>query len=135
MELPTKAAGFHKVRNLPVVRSMKTHRRGTPVRIDRVFGAAGALATLLLCGLPATTYAQQPSTDQAPSHKKTVPDAPAPPAGALPSGDARSGVLKPPDVDPKMAKPVPDVDPAMDNPPPGKTPGPADPTAPKVQPK
>ena len=135
MELPTKAAGFHKVRNLPVVRSMKTRRWGIPSRIDRVIGATGALATLLLCGLPATTYAQQTPTDQTQPHKKTVPDAPAPPADARPSGDPHSGVLKPPDVDPKMAKSVPDVDPAMNNAPPGKTPAPTDPTAPKVQPK
>jgi hypothetical protein len=135
MELPTKSAGFHKVRNLPVVETMKTRRRRIPSRIDRVIGLSGALAALLICGLPSMGYAQQTSTDQAQSHKKTVPDAPAPPADARPSGDPQSGVLKPPDVDPKMAKPVPDVDPAMDNPPPGKTPSPTDPTVPKVQPK
>jgi hypothetical protein len=135
MELPTKAAGFHKVRNLPVVRSMKTRRRGIPSRIDRVIGATGAFAVVLLCGLPATTYAQRSPTDQAQPHKKTVPDAPAPPADARASGDPHSGVLKPPDVDPKMAKPVPDVDPAMDNPPPGKAPASPDPAAPKVQPR
>jgi hypothetical protein len=135
MELPTKAAGFHKVRNLPVVETMKTRRRGIPSRNGRVIGVTGALAALLFCGLPSTGYAQQTSTDQAQPHKKTVPDAPAPPADALPSGDPHSGVLKPPDVDPKMAKSVPDVDPAMDKPPPGKTPGPTDPNAPKVQPK
>ena len=132
MELPTKAAGFHKVRKLPVIETMKTRRRGTPSQIDLTLGATGTLAALLFCGLTATTYAQPPSTDQAQSHKKTVPDAPAPPAEAMPSGDPKSGVLKPPDVDPKMAKPVPNVDPAMDNPPPGKAP---DPAAPKVQPR
>jgi hypothetical protein len=135
MELPTKAAGFHKVRNLPVVETMKTRRRGIPSRIDLTLGATGALAALLFCGLPAITYAQSASTDQAQSHKKTVPDAPAPPPDARPSGDPKSGVLKPPNVDPQMAKPVPDVDSAMSNPPPGKTPSPTDPTAPKVQPK
>jgi hypothetical protein len=93
------------------------------------------MLSLLLCGLPVTTYAQQTSTDQGSAHKRTTPDAPAPPAGTLPSGDPHSGVLKPPDIDPKMAKSVPDVDPAMANPPPGKTTGPADPGAPKVQPK
>jgi hypothetical protein len=113
---------------------MKTHRRGIPSRIDRVIGAAGMLS-LLLFGLPATTYAQQTSTDQGNAHKRTTPDAPAPPADALPSGGPKSGVLRPPDVDPKMAKPVPDVDPAMSNASPGKTPGPTDPGAPKVQPK
>jgi hypothetical protein len=135
MELPTKATGFHKVRNLPVVETMNTRRRGIPSRIGRVIGAAGALVAMLFCGLPSMGYAQQTSTDQAQPHKKTVPDAPAPPADARPSGDPHSGVLKPPDVDPKMAKPVPDVDPAMDNPPPGKTPSPTDPSVPKVQPK
>lgn len=135
MELPTKTAGFYKVRNLPVVETMKTRRRGIPSRIDLTLGAAGAVAALLFLGLPATAYAQTPSPDQAQSHKKTVPDAPAPPADARPSGDPKSGVLKPPNVDPQMAKPVPDVDPAMNNPPPGKAPGPTDPTGPKVQPK
>jgi hypothetical protein len=135
MELPTKVSGSHKVRNLPVVQSMKTRCRGIPTRIDRAIGVTGALAALLFCGYPSTGYAQQTSTDQVQPHKKTVPDAPAPPAEARPSGDPQSGVLKPPNVDPKMAKPVPDVDPAMDNPPPGKTPGPTDPTVPKVQPK
>jgi hypothetical protein len=135
MELPTKSAGFHKVRNLPVVETMKTRRRRIPSRIDRVIGLSGALAALLICGLPSMGYAQQTSTDQAQPHKKTVPDAPAPPVDARPSGDPHSGVLKPPNIDPKMAKSVPDVDPAMDNPPPGKAPGPTDPAAPKVQPK
>jgi hypothetical protein len=135
MELPTKAAGFHKVRNLPVVRSMKTHLWRIRSRIDRAATATTLLAALLICGFPLSGYAQQTSTDQAQPHKKTTPDAPPPPADALPSGDAKNGVVKPPDVDPKMAKPVPDVDPAMSNPPPGKTPLPSDPSAPKVQPK
>ena len=134
MELPTKSAGFHKVRNLPVIQTMETRPREIRSRISRVTGVAGMLALLFL-GLPATTYAQQPSTDQAQSNKKTVPDAPAPPADARPSGDAQSGVLKPPDVDPKMAKSVPDVDPAMDNPPPGKALASPDPATPKVQPR
>jgi hypothetical protein len=133
MELPTKAAGFHKVRNLPVVETMKTHRRGIPSRIDRAIKAVAALAVLLTCGLPPTGYAQQTLTDQA-QPKRTNPDTP-PPADVLPSSSPKNGVVKPPDVDPKMAKPVPDVDPAMSNPPPGKPPTPSDPSAPKVQPK
>jgi len=135
MELPTKAAGFHKVRNLPIIETMKSRRRGIRSRIDRAARAAAALAALLICGFPLMGYAQQTSTDQAQSPRKATPDAPPPPADALPSGDPRNGVLKPPDVDPMMAKPVPDVDPAMSNPPPGKTPTPNDPSAPKVQPK
>jgi hypothetical protein len=135
MELPTKAAGFHKVCNLPIIETMKSRRRKIRSRIDRAARAATVLAALLICCLPLSGYAQQTSTDQAQSHKKTTPDAPPPPADALPSSDAKNGVVKPPDVDPKMAKPVPDVDPAMSNPPPGKTPVPSDPSAPKVQPK
>jgi hypothetical protein len=135
MELPTKAAGFHKVRNLPAIQTMETRRRRIRSRTDRATKAATALAALLICCLPLSGYAQRISTDQAQPHKKTTPDAPPPPADALPSGDAKNGILKPPDVDPKMAKRVPDVDPAMSNPPPGKTPVPSAPSAPKVQPK
>src|SRR5271168_2119965 len=135
MELLTTAAGFHKVRNLPVARSMKTRPRGIRSRNDRAIKAAAALAALLICCLPLVGYAEQAPADQNQPHKKTTPDAPPPPADALPSGDAKNGVLKPPDVDPKMAKPVPDVDPAMSNPPPGKPLMPNDPSAPKVQPK
>jgi hypothetical protein len=133
MELPTKAASFTKVRNLPVVETMKTRCRGIPSRIDRAIKAVAALAVLLTCALPPTGYAQQAPTDQA-QPKRTTPDAP-PPADALPGNSPKNGVVKPPDVDPKMAKPVPDVDPAMSNPPPGKPPAPSDPSAPKVQPK
>ena len=133
MELPIKATGFHKVRNLSTIETMKSRRREIRSRTDRATKAATALAALLICCLPLSGYAQQTSTDQA-QPKRTTPDAP-PPADALPSGDARNGVVKPPDVDPKMAKPVPDVDPAMSNPPPGKIPAPSDPSAPKVQPK
>jgi hypothetical protein len=59
---------------------------------------------------------------------------PAPPT-AKPAGEARTGLLKPPDVDPDMSKRVPDIDPGMTQPPPGKQPPSADQTAPKVQPK
>jgi hypothetical protein len=53
----------------------------------------------------------------------------------LPAGDPQNGVLKPPNIDPKMAKAVPGVDPAMDDPPPGKRPAPDSPEPPKVQPR
>jgi hypothetical protein len=140
MELPTNHAGFHKMRNLPlrnlpVVETMTTRQRGIPSRIGPMTRAAGALTALLFCGLGSAGYAQRPSADQTQPSQRTVPDAPAPPAEARPSGDPASGVVNPPDVDPKMAKPVPDVDPAMDNPPAGKMPAPAAPTTPKVQPK
>ena len=135
MELPANAARFHKVHKLPFIQRMETRIEGHRSRIDRGTAASGLLAALLICGLPSIGYAQQTSTDQAQPYKKTVPDAPSPPADALPSGDPKTGVLKPPDVDPKMAKPVPDVDPAMDNPPPGKAPTPTDPSAPKALPK
>jgi len=124
-----------KLRNLPAVETMQTRRRGNPSRIDRLTGIAGTLSLLVTCGTPVMAYARQTATDRTQPHAKTMPDAPAPPADAQPSGDPKSGVVKPPDIDPKMAKPVPDVDPAMDNPTPGKTPAPQDPSAPRLQPK
>jgi hypothetical protein len=139
MELPTKAAGFHKVRNLPVIQAMQTRRRKIRSRIDRVTRAA-ALAVLLICGLPSAGYAQATSTDQAQAPQAQTPKKTAPDAGSLPattplSGDAKTGVVKPPDVDPKMAKQVPDVDPGMTHPPPDKSSAPTDPSVPKAQPK
>lgn len=96
------------------------------------------LAALLLAGLSITAQAQQTPANP-PTHDKKKDDSTAnssaPPADTMPHGDPKSGVLKPPDVDPKMAKTVPDVDPAMDNPPPGKVPAPDDSDPPKVQPR
>jgi len=96
-------------------------------------GRGGVILSLLatLAGMPAPAKAEPQQTPPS-QQKRTTPDAPPPPTDAQPSGDPKTGVLTPPDVDQKMAKPVPDVDPAMDNPP-GKAP--ADPAAPKVQPK
>ncbi|HTJ62321.1 MAG TPA: hypothetical protein VL899_00800 [Alphaproteobacteria bacterium] len=58
-----------------------------------------------------------------------------PPAEVKPKGDPRTGVLTPPNVDPKMAKAVPDVDPAMNNPPPNVTPAPPDAPPPTAKPR
>ena len=112
---------------------MKTLSGGISSRKDRAI-AAGAVFTLLAFSLCHATYAQQTSPD----HTQNIPDqtqkAP-PPPDAKPAGDPKSGVLKPPDVDPKMAKQVPDVDPGMTQPPPGKQSPPTDQPPPKVQPK
>jgi hypothetical protein len=135
MEPFAKVAAFRKVRNLSVIQPMQTQRIGSFSRTDRIAVLAALLSGLLTRGFPFSGYARQISRDQAQPHKNTAPDTPSPPAGAMPSGDAKNGVLKPPDVDPKMAKPVPDVDPAMDNPPPGKDPARGDSVLPKVQPK
>ncbi len=110
---------------------MKTRNRRFAWRIGRTGIVVGLLAALSPSVIP--TFAEPQQTPL--SQQKKTPDAPPPPADAMPSGDPKTGVLTPPDVDPKMARPVPDVDPAMDNPPPGKVPAPADPSAPKVQPK
>ena len=110
--------------------------RGTAIfaRKDRGIAATTLLALMLACGFCHATYAQQSSTDQT----KKIPDetqkSPPPPPEAQPKRDPKTGVLKPPDVDPKMAKTVPDVDPAMNQPPPDKQSAPAD-GPPKVQPR
>jgi hypothetical protein len=123
---------FDKVRNLSRVGTMKTRNRLAARRTYRSGVAFGLLAALAFTGIPALAEPQQTPPSQ---QKKATPDAPPPPADALPSYDPKTGVLTPPDVDPKMAKPVPDVDPAMDKPPLGKLPAPTDPSMPKVQPK
>ncbi len=79
------------------------------------------IAALFVTAISPTLHAQQPAPPDS-----TKPKPAAPPADAAPTGDPKTGVLKPPDVDPKMAKAVPDVDPAMDNPPPGTTKVPSD---------
>jgi len=89
---------------------------------------------MLACGFCHATYAQQSSTDQTKKVPSETQKSPPPPPEAQPKGDPKAGVLKPPDVDPKMAKTVPDVDPAMNQPPPDKQ-SPADQGPPKVQPK
>ena len=131
---------FHKVRNLTIAETMKTPSGRISSRKDRVIAAASFFAILLTCGLCHATYAQQASPDQIPKPPPST-DKAQPPV-AKPAGAPKSGVLKPPDVDPKMAKKVPDVDPGMTKPPPDKQSPPADKQAPpsdqpppKVQPK
>ncbi len=94
-------------------------------------------AAMLFAGFSALAYAQ-PATNDAPREKTDhgrSTETPAPTAEALPSGDPKTGVLTPPNVDPKMAKTVPDVDPGMSNRSPGKTPEPSDPANPRIQPR
>ncbi len=45
------------------------------------------------------------------------PDAQTNTAAPGATGDAKTGVLKPPNIDPAMTKPVPDVDPGIEKPP------------------
>ena len=125
---------FHKVRNLTTVEPMKTPSRGIFSQKDRTVAAAAVL-TLLAFSLCHATYAQQASPDQSKKVPEQTQKAPPPPPDAKPSGDPKTGVLHPPDVDPKMAKQVPDVDPGMTQPPPDKQSPPADQPPPKVQPK
>jgi hypothetical protein len=125
---------FYKVRNFSVIGTMQTQGSTNFSRKDRGIAAAAVLALLLACGICHATYAQQSSPDQT----KKVPDetqkAP-PPPDVRPTGDPKTGVVKPPNVDPKMAKKVPDVDPGMTQPPPDKQSPPTDQPPPKVQPK
>jgi hypothetical protein len=89
--------------------------------------AATIIAVLVVTATSPSVQAQQPAPQNLPTPPDSAkPKAAAPPAEAMPTGDPKTGVLKPPDIDPKMAKAVPDVDPAMDNPPPGTTKAPAD---------
>jgi hypothetical protein len=125
---------FHKVRNLSSIEPMKSPNRSISSRKDRGIAAASLFALMLGFGLCHATYAQQASPDQSQKNPQQQPKAPPPPPEAQPKGDPKTGVLKPPDVDPKMAKQVPDVDPAMNQPPPDKQ-QPADQAPPKVQPK
>jgi hypothetical protein len=98
----------------------------------------GMAVALLLAGVSLAAQAQQTTADQpsrGPKADKATSNPAAPPADAMPIGDPKSGVLKPPNIDPKMSKAVPDVDPAIDNPPPGKAPAPDASIQPKMQPK
>ena len=116
---------------------MKTPSGGISSRKDRAVAAATVLSLLTL-GLCHATYAQQTSPDHTQNIPEQTQKAPPPPPDAKPTGDPKTGVLHPPDVDPKMAKQVPDVDPGMTQPPPAKPdkqPPPADQPPPKVQPK
>jgi hypothetical protein len=81
--------------------------------------ASGWAAVAVAIGLSATAAAQTVPNDRH-SGAGATKDAPALSPEAKPQGAPKTGVLKPPDVDPKMSKPVPDIDPQMDKPPPGK---------------
>jgi hypothetical protein len=96
----------------------------SPAACSRTLAAIAA-ATLFIAMTSPSVQAQQPAPQNVPTPPDSAKPKAAPPE-AKPIGDPKTGVLKPPDVDPKMAKTVPDVDPAMDNPPPGTTKAPAD---------
>jgi hypothetical protein len=126
---------FHKVRKFSLFETMKPPIGRICSRNDRRIAAAALLSALLTCALCHAAYAQQASPDQTQKTPDRMQKAPPPPPDARPSGDPKTGVLKPPDVDPKMAKKVPDVDPGMTKPPSDKPSPPADQSPPKVQPK
>ena len=97
-----------------------------PLAYNRTLAAIAAAALLVTLTSPCV-HAQQPAPQDVPTPPDSAKPKPAAPrANAMPTGDPKTGVLNPPDVDPKMAKAVPDVDPAMNNPPPGTTKAPAD---------
>jgi hypothetical protein len=78
----------------------------------------------------AATYVQ-PAPGQEPSK-----DPPTASPEARPTGDPKGGVVKPPDIDPKMSKQAPDIDPAINAATPGKaTPMPTEPATPEIQPR
>ena len=126
------AATFHKVRNLLSIEPMESESAAVSSRKDRGIAAASLVAVVLSCGLCHASYAQQTSPDQT---QTQPPKASPPPPEAKPTGDPKTGVVRPPDVDPKMAKKVPDVDPGMTQPPPDKQSPLPDQGPPKVQPK
>jgi len=113
---------------------MQTRATAIFSRKDRGIAAAAALTLLVICGPCHAAYAQQSSTDQTLKTPDQTQKAPPPPPEAKPQGDPKTGLVTPPDVDPKMAKKVPDVDPGMTQPPPDKA-SPTPDTPPKVQPK
>jgi hypothetical protein len=123
------------VRNFSAIGTMQMQGRATFSRKDRGIAATTLLVLLLACGFCHASYAQQSSADQAKKIPQETQKAPPPPPEAKPEGDPKTGELRPPDVDPKMAKKVPDVDPGMTQPPPDKQSPPADQGPPKVQPK
>jgi hypothetical protein len=120
MEPTAKRRGFRKMRKLYAGKTMLI--QPTPATL-----AATVIAALFVTAISPSVQAQQPAPQNVPTPPDSAKPKPAaPPADAMPTGDPKTGVLKPPDVDPKMAKAVPDVDPAMNNPPPGTTKAPAD---------
>ena len=80
------------------------------LRPARGAGLAVALALIGASGFAATSFAQDnaaPSDrDKNSGQAQTQPSVPA-------AGPPQNGVIKPPEVDPKMAKAAPDVDPKM----------------------
>lgn len=138
MELSLVGRGYRKMRKMMSIETMKMLGRKRLIPIDTRSAAPRMLGAVVFAAIAATAGAQTVTPD-VPKHDaapQPVPPKSSPPADeALPSGNPHTGVLKPPDVDPKMAKQVPDVDPAMDNPPPGKPPAPEAADPPKVQPK
>jgi len=124
MEQIPKRSRFNHIRNLSAGKAMLTQPKPAACCYPL---AAVAAATLFVAIAAPSAQAQQP----APLNLQTPPDSAkpksaAPPMDAMPKGNSKTGVLKPPDVDPKMAKSVPDVDPGMNNPPPGTTKAPSD---------
>ena len=111
---------------------METRVARVSLRKDRRIAATGLATALLLNVCPA--LAQQLPPDPNPNAPAPSQAAPVPPE-ARAAGDPKSGVLKPPDIDPNMSKHVPDVDPGMTQPPTAKTAPPAEETPGKVQPK
>jgi hypothetical protein len=87
-------------------------------RKDRGIAATALIAGLLVLGPCHATYARQASADKARKPPDWTRKAPLP--DAKPAGDPKTGLVKPPDIDPKMAKKVPEVDPGMTQPPPDK---------------
>jgi hypothetical protein len=75
---------------------------------------AAVLVGAALSAAPTVMAAPDPAP-QAPG-----PDAPKTPAAPDATGDAKTGVLKPPNVDADMSKPVPDIDPGIEKTPASK---------------
>lgn len=138
MELYRIGVGCYRMRKMMSIKTMKMPDGEHAAQVGFTRMGAWIAVALAVSGLSSTCYAQAANSDVAKhdvAPEPAPPRSPAPADEALPSGNPQTGVLKPPDVDPKMAKPVPDVDPAMDNPPPGKPPAPETSEPPKVQPK
>lgn len=78
----------------------------------------GLAVTLALAGAPGfavltfvvPSFAQDTSP---PSARDKAPDQAQPQPSVPPAGPPQNGVIKPPDVDPKMTRAAPDVDPKM----------------------
>ncbi len=73
---------------------------------------AAALVGAALSAAPAVMAAPDPVPQAPGQDASTTPAAPDDPIG-----DSKTGVVKPPNVDPGMAKPVPNIDPGIETPP------------------